>query len=144
MGTVGTFGIFGPAPRMTLTTILLAFLFAVPAFANTEVVKYSVSDTFPPLPLASPDPRWPALSQSQPDLKFNIIPAPSASACSAVDEQCQHHLWTVLNMTGPRWSSHRSYMLRVSWPAMVCVLVFPEFRGNFDTTIYLVPGCFHN
>ena len=122
----------------------LALLFAVPAFANTEVVKYSISDAFPPLPLASPDPRWPVLSQSQPDLKFNITPAPSASASSAADEQCQHHLWTVLNMTGPRWSSHRSYMLRLSWPAMVCVYFFSECRGIFDTRIYLVPDCFYD
>ena len=114
--------------RMTLTTTLLAFLFAVPAFANTEVVKYSISDIFPPLPLASPDPRWPVLSQSQPDLKFNITPAPSVSACRAVDEQCQHHLWMVLNMTDPRWSFHRSYMLRVSWPAMVCVYFFQNLE----------------
>jgi hypothetical protein len=124
-------------------TTLVILLFAVLAFANTEVVKYAVSNSFPPLPFASPDPQWPVLSQSQPDLKLNITPAPLASACKAVDEQCQHHLWTALNMTGPRWSSHSSYMLRVSWPATVCAFFF-KFIAKFDTAIYLVSDYFHD
>ncbi|KAF8346925.1 hypothetical protein F5887DRAFT_882384, partial [Amanita rubescens] len=45
---------------------------------------------------------------------------------------CEHHLWTILDMTGPRWSSHRSYMLRVSWPAM--------FPTAFTIDVYSSPN----
>ncbi|KAF8634967.1 hypothetical protein AX15_000691 [Amanita polypyramis BW_CC] len=115
-----------------MVSLLPILLYAAVALANTEVVKYTVSDSFPLLPFSSPRPEWPVLSQFRPELKFNITPALLASACKPVDEQCQHQLWTVLDMTGSKWLSHSSYMLRVSWPA--------TFPTHFSIKVYSSPG----
>src|ERR1700759_298583 len=110
--------VFRAHATMTLFLVLLPLLTAV-VFANTEVVKYTISDSFPILPFVPTSSQWPALSQSRPDQKFDIPPALSSSACTKDDEWCQHHLWMALDMTSPKWSSHDAYMLRVSWPAHV-------------------------
>ncbi|KAK2461396.1 hypothetical protein APHAL10511_005859 [Amanita phalloides] len=99
-----------------MASLFLVLLHVILAFANTEVVKYTISDSLPPLPFSSPDPYWPVLSHSHPSLRSGITPATSASACSTVND-CQHQLWAVLNMTDSKWSRHHSYILYASWPA---------------------------
>ncbi|KAM6498721.1 hypothetical protein JOM56_006669 [Amanita muscaria] len=115
-----------------MTPLLLLLLLAALAFGNTEVVKYTISDSLPSLPVPSPDSRWPVLCQSHQDKKFNITPALSSSVCTEDDQKCLHRLWTVLDTTGTKWSSYSTYMLRISWPA--------HFPTKFSINIYESPS----
>ncbi|KAK0234237.1 hypothetical protein IW262DRAFT_1291106 [Armillaria fumosa] len=101
---------------MIFRYLLLLYL-SVLAFANTEIANfYASSDVQAPVAVGK---EWAALSASENQRQYEIIPAPLGTPLTAVcpSSPCRHELWLKLDLSNDDWQQFTKFTLRISWAA---------------------------
>ena len=111
-----------PRPLLFLASFLIR---ALPSSANTEIINLTptVNARIPALDSISSN--WPVLTPTggQNERRWSMIRVPQkedTEGCVRRQEWCEDDLWLVLDFDAEEWSDHKSFTLRISWPASVC------------------------
>ncbi|KAK0465854.1 uncharacterized protein EV420DRAFT_1508316 [Desarmillaria tabescens] len=99
-----------------LRCLLLLYL-SILAVANTEIANfYASSAVQAPIVVGT---EWAALSASDSQRQYEIVPAPLGTPLTAVcpNSPCPHELWLKLDLSNDDWQRFTKFTLRISWAA---------------------------
>jgi hypothetical protein len=121
-----------PRPLLFLASFLIQ---ALPSSANTEIINLTPT-IGPRIPaLDSTSSNWPVLTpiRGQNERRWSMThvaqKGDSDGCIGRREEWCEDDLWLVLDFDADEWSAYKSFTLRISWPASVCVC--PERSSPF-------------
>ena len=109
-------------PLLSLTSLLIQ---ALPSSANTEIINLTptIGSRIPALDSVSTN--WPVLTPTggQNERRWSMIHVPQEDTedCTRKREWCEDDLWLTLDFDAEEWGAYKSFTLRISWPASVCV-----------------------
>lgn len=101
--------------------------------ANTEIIN--LTPTIGPLAptLNAVSSNWPVLTPTggRNERRWSmahVLPKEDTEGCVWERERCEDDLWLVLDFDAEEWSAYKSFTLRISWPASVCLLLLRKDR----------------
>lgn len=118
---------------LLLTSLLIQ---ALPSSANTEIVNLtpSINPRIPALDSISSN--WPVLNPigGQNERRWSMTDIPreegNTGGCILKREWCEDDLWLVLDFDAEEWGAYKSFTLRISWPASVCIERLSRFLSR--------------
>ena len=110
-----------PQPLLSLTSLLVQTLLSS---ANTEILNLTPTVGHRTPTLDSISLNWPVLTPAggQNERQWSMVLVPPQKDTEDWERAfCEDDLWLVLDFDSGEWSAYKSFTLRVSWPASVCI-----------------------